>query len=54
MTETILYNFGDIPDGMTPQGNVALDTKGNIYTTAAFGGNTGGEYGAGTVIKITP
>ncbi len=53
-TETILYNFDDQPDGTSPMGSVVLDTKGNVYTTAAFGGNTTFEYGAGTVIKITP
>jgi len=53
-TLTTLYNFDGQPDGSTPFGGVALDTKGNVYTTAAYGGNTGGEYGAGTVIKVTP
>jgi len=53
-TVTILYNFDDQPDGYAPMGGVVFDTKGNIYTTAAFGGNNGGEYGAGTVIKVTP
>jgi len=53
-TLTTLYNFDDVPDGSTPFGGVALDTKGNVYTTGAYGGNTGGEYGGGTVIKITP
>jgi uncharacterized repeat protein (TIGR03803 family) len=48
-TETILFAF-DLTDGYEPYGNVALDTKGNIYTTAAYGGNS--NYG--TVIKITP
>ncbi len=53
-TLTTLYNFDVQPDGETPMGGVVFDTKGNLYTTAAYGGNTGGEYGAGTVIKITP
>ena len=53
-TLTTLYNFDGQPDGSTPFGGVALDTKGNVYTTAAYGGNNGGEYGAGTVIKVTP
>ena len=53
-TMTILYSFDDLPDGSSPQGKVTLDTKGNVYTTAAYGGNYGGEYGGGTVIKITP
>jgi len=53
-TLTTLYNFDQQPDGMSPFGGVVLDTEGNIYTTAAYGGNYGGEYGGGTVIKITP
>lgn len=53
-TMTILYSFDDVPDGSAPFGGVALDPKGNVYTTAGYGGNTAGEYGGGTVIKITP
>ena len=48
-TETILCNL-ELTDGYQPQGNVALDTNGNIYTTASFGG----QYAFGTVIKIIP
>jgi uncharacterized repeat protein (TIGR03803 family) len=51
---TSLYNFDDQPDGMSPFAGVVLDKTGNIYATAAYGGDTGGEYGAGTVIKLTP
>ena len=53
-TLTTLYNFDQQPDGYAPYGGVVLDTEGNVYTTAAFGGNNGGEYGAGTVIEVTP
>ena len=53
-TLTTLYNFDQQPDGYAPMGGVVFDTKGNLYTTAAYGGNNGGEYGAGTVIKVTP
>ena len=53
-TMTILYNFDQQPDGMGPLGNVVRDTKGNLYTTGAYGGNGPGQYGGGTVIKITP
>ena len=53
-TITILYNFDQQPNGYAPCAGVALDTKGNVYTTAAFGGNYGGQYGGGTVIKVTP
>jgi uncharacterized repeat protein (TIGR03803 family) len=53
-TMTVLYAFDQLPDGMAPYGNVARDTKGNLYTTAACGGNGPGWYGGGTVIKVTP
>ena len=53
-TMAILYNFDQQPDGLGPYGNVTLDTKGNIYTTASAGGNGPGWYGGGTVIKVTP
>jgi uncharacterized repeat protein (TIGR03803 family) len=53
-TLTTLYNFDQQPDGYAPMGGVVFDPKGNLYTTAAYGGNNGGEYGAGTVIKVTP
>jgi uncharacterized repeat protein (TIGR03803 family) len=48
-TETILWNF-ELTDGYQPEGSVAIDTKGNIYTTASFGG----QYTFGTLIKLTP
>ena len=51
---TTLYNFDQQPDGYAPFGGVALDNKGNVYTTGAYGGNYSGEYGGGTVIKVTP
>jgi len=53
-TMTVLYSFDGQPDGGSPYGGVVLDAAGNVYTTAAFGGNIQGEYGAGTVIKIAP
>jgi uncharacterized repeat protein (TIGR03803 family) len=51
---TILYNFDQQPDGMGPEGKVALDTKGNIYTATSSGGNGPGWYGGGTVVKVIP
>ncbi|HTR24710.1 MAG TPA: choice-of-anchor tandem repeat GloVer-containing protein [Terriglobales bacterium] len=53
-TLTVLYSFDQTPNGGSPFGGVVLDTAGNLYTTAAFGGNLQGEYGAGTIVKITP
>lgn len=53
-TMTVLFSFDQQPSGTSPFGGVVLDSAGNLYTTGAFGGNVPGEYGAGTVIKITP
>lgn len=47
-TETILFAF-DLTNGGQPEGSVALDKQGNVYTTASGGGDING-----TVIKITP
>jgi uncharacterized repeat protein (TIGR03803 family) len=50
-TESILYSFtGTGGDGGWPYSNLILDTAGNLYGTASYGGNAG----FGTVFKITP
>jgi uncharacterized repeat protein (TIGR03803 family) len=36
--ETVIYRFGDVPDGASPLGGVALDSAGNIYGTTWLGG----------------
>jgi uncharacterized repeat protein (TIGR03803 family) len=46
--ETILYRFGDFPDGASPLGGVALDSSGNIYGTTWLGG----VYSLGTVFRL--
>jgi uncharacterized repeat protein (TIGR03803 family) len=46
--ETVLYRFGDIPDGASPLGGVALDSAGDIYGTTWLGG----LYGFGTVFGL--
>ena len=46
----VLYNFKGGSDGANPYGSVILDTNGNLYGTAAYGG----AYGAGVVFEITP
>ena len=48
-TETDLYDFTGGNDGYCPLGNVILDTQGNIYGTAIFGGS----HGDGVVFEIT-
>ena len=51
---TILHSFSGGADGGNPRGRVILDSKGNLYGTAVFGGN-GCELGdgCGVVFKIT-
>ncbi len=48
-TETVLHNFGDLPDGGLPVGGLVMDAQGNLYGTAETGG-----HGVGTVFKIVP
>lgn len=50
-TYSILYNFGaNGLDAMYPEASLVIDIKGNLFGTTAYGG----EYGAGTVFKLTP
>jgi hypothetical protein len=54
--EKVLYNFtGENEDGGQPKGGVILH-NGDIYGTTAYGGtaNGGGNYGDGTVFKLSP
>jgi uncharacterized repeat protein (TIGR03803 family) len=46
--ETVLYRFGDFPDGASPLGGVALDSSGNIYGTTWLGG----VFSLGTVFRL--
>jgi len=47
---TPLYSFQGGNDGSNPYGGVAVGPDGNLYGTAAGGG----QHGAGTVYKLTP
>ncbi len=49
-TYTVLYSFTDRDDGKWPSGNVVLDSQGNLYGTASFGGSL--QWGL--VWEITP
>ena len=51
--ETVLYNFGQEPDGESPNASVVRDAQGNLYGTTSLGG-PGGVYGYGTVYKLDP
>jgi hypothetical protein len=50
-TETVLWQFESATDGSQPQAGVMVDSAGNVFGTAKFGGS---EYGYGTVFEITP
>jgi len=45
----VLHTF-DGPDGALPEGNLVLDSKGNLYGGAILGG----AYGYGVVFELTP
>jgi uncharacterized repeat protein (TIGR03803 family) len=47
--ETVLHSF-DGTDGYTPSASMILNSAGNLYGTALFGGT----YSAGTVFELTP
>lgn len=53
---TSLYSFTDGPDGAGAQGTVVMDSSGNLYGTAPYGGQYSDscELGCGTVWQITP
>ena len=61
--ETILYRFKGFADGAEPlDDRVVLDANGNIFGTAAEGGNStacppdgpGSPGGCGVVFEVTP
>ncbi len=47
---SVLYSFGNPPDGSTPYGALVRDQAGNLYGTTSFGGTSG----AGTVFELSP
>ncbi len=51
-TQTILHTFANTSDGGYPNGNLFLDSAGNVYGTTAYGGDP--TCGCGVVFKITP
>lgn len=53
----IIYAFSGHPDGRNPQGNLVIDSAGNLYGTTVYGGaftNCNGGLGCGTVFELTP
>ena len=50
-TSQILHNFGDLPDGDSPAGSLALGPNGEIYGATTYGGVFPRS---GTVFELTP
>ena len=48
--ESVIHSFDGVADGSEPYGGLYRDAEGNFYGTTS----QGGEYGYGTVFKITP
>ncbi len=49
-TESILWSFGNINDGVEPYAGLIMDKSGNLYGTTG----AGGVYGGGTVFALMP
>jgi uncharacterized repeat protein (TIGR03803 family) len=52
LTETVLYSFGSLGDGVEPFAGLTRDTKGSLYGTT-FGGGAASCF-CGTVFMVTP
>jgi uncharacterized repeat protein (TIGR03803 family) len=54
--ETVLHKFpfNNGTDGFGSDASVVMDKAGNLYGTTYYGGSGGGNYGYGTVYKVTP
>ncbi len=55
-TYSVIHNFSGVGDGATPMAGLTLDRAGNLYGTANFGGNSGGNCGiggCGVVYRLT-
>jgi uncharacterized repeat protein (TIGR03803 family) len=50
--ETVLYTFSGQADGANPSGDLVRDAEGNLYGTAAEGGDTSCYLGCGTAFKL--
>ena len=55
-TFSVIHDFTGGHDGATPMAGLTMDRAGNLYGTANYGGNVGGNCGAsgcGTVFRLT-
>lgn len=50
---SVLYNFQDAPDGVSPTGALIMDSGGTLYGTTRYGGKSGSS-GYGTVFSLQP
>lgn len=50
--ETVLYSFTGGSDGSSPHGAFIADKKGNMYSTALYGGVEGCASGCGTIFEL--
>ena len=55
-TEQVLHSFGSGTDAAGPFAALTFDAAGNLYSTAQFGGTTGGcaPNGCGAVFELSP
>lgn len=58
-TETIIYSFPTAQQGYVPQGDLVLDSKGNLYGATEFGGGLGDTCdpyypNCGTIFELSP
>ncbi len=53
-TETILHTFAGSGDGAYPMAGLTIDAAGNLYGTASGGPGSCGQFGCGTVFRLTP
>jgi len=53
-TESVLYDFQPPPDGSSPIGNLVIDSTGNLFGAAEYGGTGEGGDGGGVVFELTP
>jgi uncharacterized repeat protein (TIGR03803 family) len=55
--ETVLHSFTGGADGATPDSELLMDAKGNLYGTTQLGGDStctvGGYFGCGVVFKLS-
>jgi uncharacterized repeat protein (TIGR01451 family) len=49
----VIHTFSGA-DGAEPQANLVLDSSGNLYGPAAFGGSPGGDYCCGVIFELNP